>query len=99
MSSFFNIPSKLKFKKFHKSSTFHLQPESTFIAPVVPNVAVLKAVTSGRLSSAHLEAARKVLRRKLRKTGVINSFVYPSFSITKKPLAVRMGKGKGAVDS
>jgi len=99
LSSFFNIPTKLKFKKFHKSSTFSLQPELSFISPTRGNVVVLKATTSGRLSSAHLEAARKVLRRKLKKTGTINSFAYPSISITKKPLAVRMGKGKGAVDS
>lgn len=99
MSSFFNIPIKLKFKKFRKRVTFSSQPETTFSLGVRKNSAFLKAVGFGRLSSSHLEAARKVLRRKLRKTGMIRAHVFPLTSITKKPLAVRMGKGRGAVDS
>lgn len=99
MSSFFNIPIKLKFKKFRKSVTFSNQPELSFNSSVHSNSAWLKATTSGRLSSAHLEAARKVLRRKLRKVGTISAYAFPLTSITKKPLAVRMGKGRGAIDS
>lgn len=99
MSSFFNIPIKLKFKRFRKKVTFSQQPELSFNSGIKPNSAYLKATSSGRLSSSHLEAARKVLRRKLRKTGTIHAHVFPLISITKKPLAVRMGKGRGAIDS
>lgn len=99
MSSFFNIPIKLKFKRFRKKVTFSNQPELSFNVGIKANSAYLKATGSGRLSSSHLEAARKVLRRKLRKSGIIHAHVFPLTSITKKPLAVRMGKGRGAVDS
>lgn len=99
MSNFFNIPIKLKFKRFRKAVTFSNQPELTFNSINKPNSAWLKATSSGRLSSAHLEAARKVLRRKLKKTGTISAYAFPLISITKKPLAVRMGKGRGAIDS
>ena len=64
MSSFFNIPIKLKFKRFRKKVTFSKQPELGFNVGIRSNSAYLKATSSGRLSSAHLEAARKVLRRK-----------------------------------
>jgi len=99
VANFSNTPFKLKFKKFHKQSTFSLQPELSFNGSVCSNAVILKATSSGRLNASNLEAARKVIRRKLKKAGTLNSHVFPSVSITKKPLAVRMGKGKGAVDS
>lgn len=99
VANFSNIPFKLKFKKFHKASTFSAQPELSFNYSVNAEAVFLKSVSFGRLNASNLEAARKVLRRKLKKSGIIDSYVFPFVSITKKPLAVRMGKGKGAVDS
>lgn len=96
---FFNPPSKLKFKKFQKSSTFSNKFLLNFVTSSTVNGTVfLKAVSPGRLSLKHLEAARKVIRRKMKKQGFLRAYAYPYVSITKKPLAVRMGKGKGAVD-
>ena len=96
---FFNPPSKLKFKKFQKSSTFSNKFLLNFVTSSTVNGTVfLKAVSHGRLSLKHLEAARKVIRRKMKKQGFLRAYAYPYVSITKKPLAVRMGKGKGAVD-
>lgn len=96
---FFNPPSKLKFKKFQKSSTFSTSFLLNFVASSSVNgTAFLKAISPGRLSLRHLEAARKVIRRKMKKQGFLRAYAYPYVSITKKPLAVRMGKGKGAVD-
>jgi len=96
---FFNSPSKLKFKKFQKSSTFNNSFLLNFVASSSVNGTVfLKAISPGRLSLKHLEAARKVIRRKMKKQGFLRAYAYPYVSITKKPLAVRMGKGKGAVD-
>lgn len=58
----------------------------------------LKAVTSGLLKSIHLEAIRKVLNKFLKKEGFFFFRVFPNKTMTKKPLEVRMGKGKGNVD-
>jgi large subunit ribosomal protein L16 len=99
VANFSNIPFKLKFKKFRKRSTFSTQPELSFNQSIGPNTVILKATSPGRLDASNLEAARKVLRRKLKKTGKVDSHVFPFVSITKKPLAVRMGKGKGAVEA
>ena len=96
---FFNPPSKLKFKKFQKSSTFSNNFLLNFVSSSSVNGKVfLKAISPGRLSLKHLEAARKVIRRKMKKQGFLKAYAYPYVSITKKPLAVRMGKGKGAID-
>jgi large subunit ribosomal protein L16 len=97
--NFFNPPAKLKFKKFHKSSTFNVTTHYSFISSIFLNVSFLKSVTHGRLSINHLEAARKVIRRKMKKSGVLRAYVYPYVCTTRKALAVRMGKGKGAIDS
>lgn len=96
--NFFNPPVKLKFKKFHKSSTFNLLTQNLFISSSYHEVSFLKSLTHGRLSINHLEAARKVIRRKMKKSGTLRAYAYPYVCTTKKALAVRMGKGKGAID-
>jgi len=95
--SFFNQPLKLRFKKFQKSSTFNKDISLGFIISSKISTVFLKSISSGRLTLNHLEAARKVIRRKMKKQGLLCAYVYPYVCITKKPLAVRMGKGKGAV--
>src|SRR5436190_21351403 len=96
--NFFNPPAKLKFKKFHKNQTFNKLLKFSFINSNRLNTVFLKAVKHGRLTINHLESARKVIRRKLKKLGVLRAHVYPYVCTTRKALAVRMGKGKGSID-
>ena len=56
----------------------------------------LKATTHGMLTSRQLEAARRALVRYIKRGGKVWIRVFPDKPITKKPLEVRMGKGKGA---
>ncbi len=58
----------------------------------------LKAVTRGRLTARQIEAARRAMTRHIKRGGRIWIRVFPDKPITKKPLEVRMGKGKGAVE-
>lgn len=58
----------------------------------------LKALGSGRLTSRQIEAARKSITGYTKRGGRLWIMVFPSKPITKKPLEVRMGKGKGSVD-
>ena len=58
----------------------------------------LKAITSGRLTSRQIEAARIALTRYMKREGKVWIRVFPDKPITKKPLEVRQGKGKGAVE-
>jgi len=58
----------------------------------------LKATTSGYVSNRELEAARKVIIRRIRKIWRIWFRVFPDVPITKMWLEMPMGKGKGDVD-
>lgn len=58
----------------------------------------LKAVGRGRLNSRQIEAARRTITRHVRRGGQLWIRVFPDKPISKKPLEVRMGKGKGAVE-
>ena len=55
----------------------------------------LKAVECGRMSSAHIEAARVAINRKIKRGGKMWIRVFPDKPVTKKPAETRMGKGKG----
>lgn len=58
----------------------------------------LKAVSRGRITSRQLEAARRAMTRYIKRGGEIWIRVFPDKPITKKPLEVRQGKGKGNVE-
>ena len=58
----------------------------------------LKAVGRGRLTARQIEAGRRAMTRHVRRGGKIWIRVFPDKPITKKPLEVRQGKGKGGVE-
>lgn len=58
----------------------------------------LKSVALGRITSRQLEAARIAMTRFMKREGKVWIRIFPDKPITSKPLEVRMGKGKGAVD-
>lgn len=60
---------------------------------------VLKATQYGVVRHSELVAMYKIIRRKLDKRGSLLIYTLPFVSVTAKPLAVRMGKGKGAISS
>lgn len=58
----------------------------------------LKATSRGRISSRQIEAARRTITRTVKRGGKLYIRVFPDKPVTKKPLEVRMGKGKGGVE-
>ncbi|MDH5691771.1 MAG: 50S ribosomal protein L16 [Gammaproteobacteria bacterium] len=58
----------------------------------------LKATTRGRLTARQIEAARRAMTRHIKRGGKIWIRVFPDKPISKKPLEVRMGSGKGNVE-
>jgi len=58
----------------------------------------LKASGRGRITARQIEAARRAMTRHVKRGGKIWIRVFPDKPITKKPLEVRMGKGKGNVE-
>ena len=58
----------------------------------------LKSLGRGRLTARQIEAARRAMTRHVKRGGKIWIRVFPDKPITKKPLEVRQGKGKGNVE-
>ncbi len=58
----------------------------------------LKSIGRGRITSRQIEAARRAITRHVKRGGKLWIRVFPDKPITKKPLEVRMGKGKGSVE-
>lgn len=58
----------------------------------------LKAVGCGHMTAQHIEAARIAINRKVKRGGQMWIRVFPDKPITKKPIEVRMGSGKGGVE-
>jgi len=58
----------------------------------------LKAVGRGRITARQIEAARRAMTRHIKRGGKIWIRIFPDKPITKKPLEVRQGKGKGSVE-
>jgi large subunit ribosomal protein L16 len=58
----------------------------------------LKATTRGRLTARQIEAARRAIVRHVKRGGKLWIRVFPDKPISKKPLEVRMGGGKGNVE-
>jgi len=58
----------------------------------------LKSTSRGRLTARQIEAARRAMTRFIKRGGMIWVRVFPDKPISKKPLEVRQGKGKGSVE-
>lgn len=89
-------PSRLKYKKYHKPSSSNLiLLEQKNITPIKGQLA-LKSLENKKITYNQLEACRKSVRRIIKKNGLVFLRIFTYHSITKKPLASRMGKGKGS---
>jgi len=58
----------------------------------------LKSLDRGRLTARQIEAARRTISRHVKRGGKIWIRIFPDKPISKKPLEVRMGSGKGSVE-
>jgi large subunit ribosomal protein L16 len=58
----------------------------------------LKAAGRGRLTARQIEAARRAMTRHIKRGGKIWIRIFPDKPVSKKPLEVRMGSGKGNVE-
>jgi large subunit ribosomal protein L16 len=58
----------------------------------------LRSIDRARMTAREIEAARRAMARYVKRGGQIWIRVFPDVPITKKPLEVRMGSGKGNVE-
>lgn len=88
-------PKRTKFRKQHTGRNRGLAQSG---AKVSFGDFGLKATTRGRLTARQIESARRTITRHVKRGGKLYIRVFPDKPITKKPLEVRMGKGKGNVE-
>jgi large subunit ribosomal protein L16 len=88
-------PKRTKFRKQHKGRNRGL---ATTGSSVSFGEFGLKSTARGRLTARQIEAARRAISRHVKRGGKMWIRVFPDKPISKKPLEVRMGKGKGNVE-
>ncbi len=88
-------PKRTKFRKVQKGRNRGLANRG---AKVSFGEYALKATGRGQITARQIEAARRAMTRKVKRGGKIWIRVFPDKPISKKPLEVRMGKGKGNVE-
>ena len=88
-------PKRTKFRKMHKGRNCGLAQNGNKVSF---GEFGLKATGRGRITARQIEAARRAMTRHVKRGGKIWIRIFPDKPITKKPLEVRMGKGKGNVE-
>jgi large subunit ribosomal protein L16 len=88
-------PARTKFRKAHKGR-IHGAAKGGFALNF--GAYGLKAIEPGRITARQIEAARMAITRHVKRAGKLWIRVFPDRPVTKKPLEVRMGGGKGAVE-
>ncbi|MDJ0863200.1 MAG: 50S ribosomal protein L16 [Gammaproteobacteria bacterium] len=88
-------PNKTKFRKQQKGRNRGLATRGNKVSFGEYG---LKAVGRGRLTARQIEAARRAMTRHIKRGGKIWIRIFPDKPISKKPLEVRQGKGKGNVE-
>jgi large subunit ribosomal protein L16 len=86
-------PKKTKYRKQHKGRIHGL---ATSGATLAFGAYGLKAMEPDRLTARQIEAARRAITRHMKRQGNVWIRIFPDVPVSKKPLEVRMGSGKGA---
>ena len=86
-------PMRTKFRKAHKG---RIKGVATSGVDLSFGQFGLKAMEPDRITARQIEAARRALTRHMKRAGRVWIRVYPDVPVSKKPLEVRMGSGKGA---
>lgn len=88
-------PKRSKFKKNRKGKLSNLEFKAN---KLIFGTIGLKSAESGTLTAKQIESARQAITRKINRKGKLWIRVFPYLPVTTKPIEVRMGKGKGAVN-
>ena len=86
-------PMRMKFRKAHKG---RIHGSASSAVSLAFGQFGLKALEPERITARQIEAARRALTRHMKRSGRVWIRVFPDVPVSKKPLEVRMGSGKGA---
>lgn len=85
-------------RKFRKERKGRIHGEATRGAKIDFGEFGLKALAPERITSRQIESARRTITRYMKRQGKLWIRIFPHTPVTKKPLEVRQGKGKGAIE-
>jgi large subunit ribosomal protein L16 len=85
-------PMRTKFRKAHKG---RIHGVATSAVDLAFGQYGLKAIEPERVTARQIEAARRALTRHMKRSGRVWIRMFPDVPVSKKPLEVRMGSGKG----
>ena len=88
-------PVRTKWRKAHKG---RIHGTATRASTINYGAYALKALQPERVTGKQIEAARVALTRHMKRQGRVWTRIFPNIPVSKKPIEVRMGKGKGNVD-
>lgn len=88
-------PKRTKFRKQHKG---RIHGKATAGTELTFGTYGLMAVTPNRVTARQIEASRRAIRRRMKRLGKLWIRIFPDIPVSKKPLEVRQGKGKGSVE-
>jgi large subunit ribosomal protein L16 len=88
-------PTRMKFRKAHKG---RIKGVASSAASLAFGQFGLKAIEPDRVTARQIEAARRALTRHMKRAGRVWIRMFPDVPVSKKPLEVRMGSGKGATE-
>lgn len=93
-------PRKTNFKKCRVGS-FKFSPVNTirFLDRFKKKHIRLCSLQYAKITETQLEACKQILNKKLKRSGKVQTKIFSNCPISKKPNEVRMGKGKGSIDS
>ena len=86
-------PVRSKYRKAHKG---RIHGVATRASKINYGSFALKAMAPERIIGKQIEAARVALTRHMKRQGRVWTRIFPNIPVSKKPVEVRMGKGKGA---
>jgi large subunit ribosomal protein L16 len=92
-----SFPQKTKYKK-QKRGSYSNKIFKTLSLSHCFNKLSLCSLESGELNVKQLDTLKKSLNKIIKKRGFFRLFVFCDIPVTKKPLEIRMGKGKGSLD-
>ena len=89
------IPARVKYRKMHRGSRAGTAWKGSSVSFGEYG---LQALDRAWITTRQIEACRQTITRKMKRRGKVWIRIFPQKSYTKKPLEVRMGKGKAAVE-
>lgn len=91
------FPKKTKFKKQHKGKNFKVVNQVFELNRLNFGLVSLKSISAGRLTAKQIEAMRQSINKIIKRSGRLIIPIFPDSPVSKKPIEVRMGKGKGNI--